>query len=374
MDPMLARHLYVHVPFCRRRCSYCDFSIAVRRTTPVDEFVRGISSELRIRRLNEDRLQLNTLYLGGGTPSQLGGDGVDRLMSTIRDQVELDASAEVTLEANPEDVTPASARTWLASGITRVSLGSQSFDDTVLTWMHRVHSGDAIGRAFHTLREAGFRNLSLDLIFALPPEIPRDWERDLEAATQLGPEHVSLYGLTVEPHTPLARWRDRGAVADCVEDRYEEEFLVAHRSLAAAGFEHYEVSNFGKPDFRSRHNSSYWSQAPYVGLGPSAHGFDGNERRWNEPVYNRWLESVDASRDPVAGLESLTPANRLAESVYLGLRTDRGLELEEAEFESIDRWVDAGWANRRQNHVTLTALGWLRLDALAISLTDLRSR
>src|SRR5205814_10560524 len=188
-------------------------------------------------------------------------------------------NVEITLEANPEDVTPDHAKAWRASGINRVSLGAQSFDDAVLKWMHRSHDAARIGAAVHALRGAGIDNISLDLIFALPAELQRDWERDLELALSLGPNHLSLYGLTVEERTPLARWISRGAIAAPDDDRYAEEYLLAHLRLAASGYHFYEVSNACRGDAESRHNSAYWSGRPYLGLGPAAHSYDGRARR-----------------------------------------------------------------------------------------------
>jgi oxygen-independent coproporphyrinogen III oxidase len=231
------RHVYVHVPFCARRCSYCDFSIAVRRTTPTDEYLAALRTELEGVR----PAIVDTIYFGGGTPSRLGGEGVARLLDVVRERYTSAPAAEVTLEANPEDVTPEAARAWLRAGVNRLSLGAQSFDDRVLSWMHRTHAAAAIERAVRTARDAGFGSISLDLIFSLPESLQRNWERDLHAAIALAPEHVSLYGLTVEPATPLARWRDRGAVTEAPEESYEREYLLAHELLTQAGFEHYEV-------------------------------------------------------------------------------------------------------------------------------------
>jgi oxygen-independent coproporphyrinogen-3 oxidase len=201
----------------------------------------------------------------------------------------------------------------------------------------------------------------------------RDWARDLDLALELRPNHLSVYGLTVEPQTPLGRWTARGQVSEAPEERYEQEFLLAHERLSAAGFEHYEVSNYGLPGHRAIHNSSYWTGAPYLGLGPAAHGFDGERRRWNRPAYAHWLEAVRAGADPLAGEESLGEAERTAEAVYLGLRTIDGLNLRQDEWMTVTAWIDAGWATRRGDVLVLSALGWLRLDALAASLTSLRS-
>jgi oxygen-independent coproporphyrinogen III oxidase len=372
------RHVYLHVPFCARRCAYCDFSIAVRRVVPVEDYVEGIARELALRfvAVEPDRPWLaETLYLGGGTPSRLGGDGIARLLDAVRRRMVLLPGAELTLEANPEDVTPGTLAAWREAGVNRLSLGGQSFDEGVLRWMHRGHDAAAIVRAVEQARDAGFAHVSFDLIFALPPSLGRDWSRDLARAIALSPSHLSLYGLTVEPGTPLGRWRDRGEAAEAPEEQYEREFLEAHARLTAAGFAHYEVSNFAGSGGRSRHNSAYWQGVPYAGLGPSAHEYDGAVRRWNVGPYAEWLRRLRDGADPAEGSETLSAANRVAEAVYLGLRTSDGLLLVgDAERSRVVRWVEAGWATLAGDRLTLTATGWLRLDALAADLTLARSR
>jgi len=256
-----------------------------------------------------------------------------------------------------------------------LSIGAQSFDDRVLAWMHRTHDAAAIARSVAAARRGGIENVSLDLIFALPQEIDRSWTRDVASALDLEPSHVSLYGLTVEPHTPLGRWQSRGDVNEAPDERYESEFLYAHHAMTGAGFEHYEVSNFGRAGRRSRHNSSYWSESPYAGLGPSSHEFDGHNRRWNTSAYVDWLRAVGSGRDPLEGREELSLENRTAERVYLGLRTTDGLVLSDPESQRAKAWIDAGWATiDGDRRIRLTPLGWLRLDALAADLTLVRSR
>jgi putative oxygen-independent coproporphyrinogen III oxidase len=371
---MLPRHLYVHVPFCARRCSYCDFSIAVRDVVPVDEYVDAVGAELALRFAGNEPWELDTLYFGGGTPSRLGAAGVARLLATICRRVTLVPDAEVTLEVNPEDATAQAAAAWRSAGVNRVSLGTQSFDDRALAWMRRTHDGARAEHAVEVVRAAGIDNVSLDLIFALPTVLERSWESDLERALGLAPSHVSLYGLTVEQATPLGRWVERGEVAEPPEERYEEEFLRAHDAMTAAGFEHYEVSNFARPGRRSRHNWAYWSGAAYAGIGPAAHGFDGGHRRWNVAPYEQWRRRLATGLDPVGGTEALTAENRVTEAVYLGLRTAAGLRLSGGEVGSVRPWIQAGWATVEDGaRLVLRAPGWLRLDALTQSLTAARS-
>jgi oxygen-independent coproporphyrinogen III oxidase len=369
---MPPRHLYIHIPFCARRCSYCDFSIAVRSTTPVDEYVKALGTELDGLRPELEGAILDTVYLGGGTPSRLGGLGIADVLATVRDRARISDGPEITIEANPDDVNDMAVAHWVAAGVNRVSLGSQSFDDAALKWMHRTHDASQIGRAVQTLRRGGIDNISLDLIFALPAHLGRSWESDLVRALDLEPAHLSLYGLTVEAKTPIARWADRGATVQGSEESYEEEFLAAHAMMAAAGYEHYEVSNFALPGMTSRHNSSYWTGAPYAGVGPSAHSFDGATRRWNVAAYSEWIRRLEKGERVMAGEETLTEENRAIERVYLGLRTRHGLEITDDEMGRAQGWRAAGWAvidDPLQNpRVRLTPMGWLRLDSLAADL------
>jgi len=386
---MPPKHLYIHVPFCARRCSYCDFSIAVRAKTPIDEFTSALRAELALGPV--DGATLDTVYLGGGTPSRLGGIGIASVISAVRERAQIASNAEVTIEANPDDVSDIAVAQWLAAGVNRISLGAQSFDDSVLKWMHRTHDSSQIARAVNAIRRGGIENISLDLIFALPAHLDRDWTNDVARALDLEPSHVSLYGLTVEAHTPIARWADRGAVVEGSETQYEEEFLHAHDAMSAAGFEHYEVSNFSRPSEASRHNSAYWTGVPYAGIGPSAHSFDGTARRWNVAAYAEWVRRLSTSKPPMGGEEFLTAENRDTEEVYLGLRTRRGLEIGELELPVARTWQAAGWVEVDQlgavptsamreagerslgSRIRLTPTGWLRLDSLAADLAARRS-
>jgi oxygen-independent coproporphyrinogen-3 oxidase len=369
-----ARHVYVHVPFCARRCSYCDFAIAVRRTVPVDEYIDALDREIRIRAGTWRASSMDTIYLGGGTPSRLGPGGVQRVLELVRSHFRQSPGAEVTVEANPEDVSPEAATRWREAGVTRVSLGIQSFSDDVLRWMHRTHDASQARQAASILTASGFDDWSLDLIFALPPEIERSWADDLTQAIDLGSSHISCYGLTVEPHTPLVRWRDRGQVHEADDERYEAEFLEADRLLTSAGFEHYEVSNYGRRNRRAVHNSAYWQRVSYVGFGPSAHSFSGAGRRWNAREYVAWRDLLLAGRDPVEGTEELDPAAVAIEEAYLGLRTLEGLPINPKNASDFGLWSDRGWAVMVDHRGRLTPTGWLRLDSLVAALTDVRSR
>jgi oxygen-independent coproporphyrinogen III oxidase len=369
-----AAHVYVHVPFCARRCVYCDFSIAVRSRVPVDEYLGTLDREWSLRH-PDGAGRLDTLYFGGGTPSKLGGEGVARMLGVARRHASLDSRTEVTLEANPEDVNEESARAWREAGVTRVSLGVQSFNDDLLQWMHRTHDAATARRAVHVLREVGLSNVSIDLIFATPPHLPREWTADLNEALDLDLPHVSIYGLTVEPHTPLGRRVARQDSSEAPEESFEREFIQAHDTLTNAGYDHYEVSNYGRPDAQSRHNWAYWSRRPYIGLGPSAHEFEGRARRWNVDAYAHWMAKLERYEDPIGGAEVLEPEQVTAEEMYLGLRTIAGVPIQPGDQHHAAKWVSAGWMKSGvDDRLRLTSTGWLRLDTIASDLTALRSR
>src|ERR1051326_5614701 len=247
-------HLYIHVPFCARRCSYCDFAIAVRREVPSAAFAQAIEREWAAWQDHpswDTSPGLDPVYFGGGTPSRLEPGAIARLLEGFAARRPLAADAEVTLEANPEDVTPGAAAAWRAAGINRVSLGAQSFAPNVLAWMHRTHDAQAIGAAVATLRSAGIENLSLDLIYALPDALERDWPADVERRLALEPAPPSLYGLTGGPRAPLGRWTARGETVPAADERAAREYLDAHERLTARGFDHYEVSNAARTGCRA---------------------------------------------------------------------------------------------------------------------------
>ncbi|MBI2403677.1 MAG: radical SAM family heme chaperone HemW [Gemmatimonadetes bacterium] len=379
------KHVYLHVPFCRRRCSYCDFSIAVRRAIPAAQYVAAIKRErdLLFASGEWDDQPLQTLYLGGGTPSLLPPESVAELVAFFlgsSSRFPFPASRfptgrrglEVTIEANPDDVTPPVAAAWRAAGVNRVSLGVQSFSPAILRWMHRTHRAGQAGKAVRALRRAGFDNVSLDLIFALPGALRPNLRRDLEKALALEPDHLSVYGLSVEPRTPLARWISAGAIAPSGDERYADEFLLAHEVLTDAGFEHYEVSNYARPGRRSRHNAAYWTGEPYAGLGPAAHGFAGRTRRWNISPWAAYERTVHQGKSPEAGREILSEEERSLERVYLGLRTRSGvarLHLGSEAEALLEDAVQAGLLERRGRRIRATPKGWLALDAMVARLS-----
>lgn len=322
---MPLNHLYIHVPFCSGKCFYCDFfSLNAPKLIPV--WFTAIQKELA---LYADRLgQLDTIYFGGGTPSLLEPEIIAKLTDKIGEATEIGSNAEITLEANPEDVSPRKAEAWLTAGINRISLGVQSLDDRELAFLGRRHSAQDSLAAIDTLRRTGFRNLSLDFIYGLPGQALRSWEDTLARAADISPEHLSCYQLTIEPGTRLGRLSEKGEVEPIGPEQAREFFLTTRKSLRKHGYKGYEVSNFARtPEHASRHNSAYWTHRPYLGLGPAAHSFDGRARWWNPDSINRYGELFESGEGPAPDREELTAEDLRLEEVGLGLRTLTGVRL-----------------------------------------------
>lgn len=321
-----AAGIYVHVPYCRRRCPYCDFSIEIRRADAA--FVDAVAAELRAR-AQEVPLPAASLSLGGGTPSALPTEAVAEVIAHVR-AAGLADDAEISLEANPEDVTPTVARAWRAAGVTRVSLGVQSFDDGVLGWLGRVHRTEQARAAVRAVMDAGIAQVGVDLIVGVPGEGPTRIARDLDVVDELGVGHVSAYLLTVEPGTPLVRLIARGVRGAVDDDHQADAYQLVQQLLVHRGFLQYEISSYARPGHESRHNRLYWAHAPYLGAGPGAHSLrelaDGSVvRRHNSARLMVWLaDPAGAAHDD----ETLVPAHALREAVAFGLRDlARGVDL-----------------------------------------------
>jgi oxygen-independent coproporphyrinogen III oxidase len=372
-------HLYIHVPFCVRRCVYCDFAVTATSAAPVDAWLQAITVELAQWRDGQGwtaPLRLRTLYVGGGTPSLLGTGAMPRLAETLAPFAGWDADVEWTAEANPESFTDELARDWVAAGVNRVSLGAQTFHEPTLRWMGRLHGAAGPARAMAAARAAGLENVSIDLIFGLPDALERDWDRDLLQAIALEPEHVSLYGLTAEAGTPLGRRVQQGAERLADEDSYAEQYRMAVDRLGAAGFTHYEVSNFARPGRESRHNQAYWQHRPYVGLGPGAHSFVPPDRSWNVRDWAEYRSRLAAGESPREGAETLCGPELDLEATWLGLRARNGLavaSLTRGQQALVGTWQAAGLASCADGQVRLTTEGWLLLDRLAVELDGLGS-
>ncbi len=366
--------VYVHAPFCARRCCYCDFAVEVQRHPDSVEWLAAIRTELEwLEGSGRVRLspELETLYVGGGTPSVLDPRHVAELAAVVGRERTRAPGFEWTVEANPESFRAQVAKQWVKGGVNRVSFGVQSFSPAALRWMGRLHLADEAGEALEAARAAGIRNLSVDLIFGLPGTVSRDWKGDLERALGLEAPHVSLYGLTVEKGTPLARAVGEERITLCGETRYRDEYLLAAETLARAGYEHYEVSNFALPGFASRHNTACWQGAPYLGLGNGAHSYCDGRRWWNERGWTAYRDRVARSGSARAGGEVPTPQQARLEAVWLALRTRAGLDataVGTAASPVVGRWEAAGLAEREGGAVRLTPEGWLILDVLTLEL------
>jgi oxygen-independent coproporphyrinogen-3 oxidase len=318
--------LYVHIPFCESKCTYCHFAIDPRR--PDDErqerYTRAVLAEMP----SAEPSSADTLYFGGGTPSLLSLERLTRLVHAARERFSLPPGAEITLEANPRDLEADGYRSLLTLGVNRMSLGVQSLDDAVLVEMGRHHSAADSRRAVENARRAGFANLNLDLILGWPGETRERWRRGLDGLLALAPDHVSLYVLEVEGKTALTHRQKQGRLAlpddDLVADLYEETV----ERFAAGGLERYEISNFARPGFESRHNGKYWDDAPFLGFGMSAHSYRDGRRWWNHDRFATYCRAVEqgGAAAAVAGERHLAPRERAAEALFTGLRRRDGID------------------------------------------------
>lgn len=372
--PVPVDAVYVHAPFCARRCGYCDFAVTVRRTGDVEGWAEALGRELALVRregLFAPAATVGSLYVGGGTPSLLGPDAMAALADVLGRERLSAPDLEWTAEANPESFTEAVAAGWARAGLDRVSLGVQTFHEPALRWMGRLHGADGARRAVATARAAGLANVSVDLIFGLPGALGRPWREDLERVLELDVPHVSLYGLTVEPGTPLGRAVAEGREPPVDEARYQEEFLLAAELLAGAGYLHYEVSNFARPGAESRHNLVYWRGGAYLGLGNGAHSYAHPVRRWNVRSWDDYQGRLAAGATAEAGRETLDDAAAALERVWLGLRTSDGYPTARAGAAAralVATWARRGLAEADDARVRLTPRGWLLLDHLAVEL------
>jgi oxygen-independent coproporphyrinogen III oxidase len=319
--------LYVHVPFCRTKCIYCDF-YSTTQTGLVDGWFEALEQEILLRKQAATRF--DSLYIGGGTPTVLGCDGLARLFAILRDHFTFLEDIEITVEANPDDASDVLLARLKSLGVNRLSFGVQSFEDKELTFLKRRHDSAGAQAALEAARREGFSNIGIDLIYGLPGQTKKGWLGTLERALSFSPAHLSCYQLTVEGKTPLALLAESGRVTLPGDEKERSLFLLTSRHLEARGFVHYEVSNFASSeDFLCRHNEKYWSHVPYLGLGPSAHSFDGARRWWNHRTLERYCRALGKGEAPVEDSEVLTPDQIELERCYLGLRTRRGVALED---------------------------------------------
>jgi putative oxygen-independent coproporphyrinogen III oxidase len=370
--------LYLHVPFCSAICPYCDFAVVRDAAGRREGFVASLQRELLWwGRRDFPGGAFDTVYLGGGTPSALEGGQLERVLAALRQHLPVADDAWLTLEANPEDVTIESVARWRAVGVGTLSLGVQSFDDAALRFLGRRHDGDAARRSVAVALAAGFPIVSVDLIYGLPTQTASAWRRDLASAAELAPQHLSCYQLTVHAGTPFALQRERGRLRELAEPAQAQLFRLTHEELAARGYAAYEVSNFARsPEHRSRHNRKYWRHAPYLGLGPSAHSFDGGARWWNERGLAGWEAALAGGEAPIAGREQIGAPELALEHLLLGLRSADGVDLRRmaalghplAEHPLLPALIDEGKVRLAQDRLYATLAGWSVADGLAAAL------
>lgn len=369
--------IYIHVPFCKKACHYCNFHFSTQLQLKSD-LVAAICKEAVLRKtfLQET---VDTIYFGGGTPSLLSGMELEILLNTLNEHYTVAPNAEITLEANPDDINMEKLSHWHQAGINRLSIGIQSFFEEDLRWMNRAHNAEQAKHCIELAQTAGFYNLTIDLIYGTPGLTNERWKQNIETALTLGIPHLSCYALTVEPNTALDVMVRKGTKEEVDANHQATHFHILTETLQNAGFEHYEISNFAKPGFRSKHNSSYWQGKPYLGLGPSAHSFDGQvTRQWNisnNPIY---ISSLQQGMIPFES-ETLTTVQRINEYLMTSLRTIEGISL---------NFLEKKWGEERKQailkaaqvhvaqqniqlqdqHIILTAQGKFLADGIAADL------
>jgi oxygen-independent coproporphyrinogen III oxidase len=369
--------VYIHIPFCRSHCSYCDFATGMYEDGPAEAYVRALLREIATWCEVEQPSNVDTIYFGGGTPSLLTPKQISQILEAVHARFHIKPGAEVTMEMNPGDggVSPAMKRETMREfrqlGINRASFGAQSFDDRELKQLGRTHSSQDIHETFSDLREAGFNNINFDLIAGLPGQTLKRWERNLDQAVRMRPEHLSLYLLEVHEGTPLADQIQRGMRPEPDSDLAAEMYRLMIDRMCAAGYQHYEISNFCRPGFESRHNTKYWTGDPYYGFGCSAHSYDGARRRWaNERDTAKYVSLIESDQSPIVERTDLSEDEARSESVFLSLRLMRGVNLNDyrARFgkdlrnqfaADLDRLCDAGLIEIDEHLLKLTPRGAL---------------
>lgn len=357
--------IYIHIPFCKSRCIYCGFY----STTLLDlrkKYINAVCREMELRK-NYIREPFSTIYLGGGTPSLLDEAELTKLFQYINNVYDVDRNAEITMECNPDDITPKFTNMLSRLPINRVSMGAQTFADSRLRLLHRRHNSDEVKHAVKLLREAGIKNISIDLMFGFPDESLSQWKEDISAALALNVEHISAYSLMYEEDTPLWKMLDTGKVKEIDEELSLTMFKELVCQLTDAGYEHYEISNFARPGYRSRHNSSYWHQVPYIGLGAAAHSFDLNSRQWNVADLKLYIEEINNGIIPMER-EELDNDTTFNDIITTALRTSDGIDLNAMEtrlgkryrntlISAAGKHIEQGLLEIRHDRLRLTAEG-----------------
>jgi oxygen-independent coproporphyrinogen III oxidase len=380
------RHLYVHFPFCARICPYCAFYKTRGNATEVARFCEALVRELEHqgtapslravgstepeakspRRSRERRSLLipSTIYFGGGTPTALTTSQLEFILTAFQQGLDLSELKEWTIEANPGSVSAKKAAALRDGGLNRISLGVQSWDNELLHLLGREHDAAQAEESFRIFRGAGFSNISIDLMFALPGQTERQWRDSLQKTIALGPEHISTYCLTYEEDTEFLARFERGEFS--VNDETEARFLeLAMTTLERAGYEHYEISNYSRPGFRSEHNRAYWRGMDYIGIGPSAFSTRGFERWQNVANHNEYARRLFANESPIASVEKLTPAMKRTEHIALGLRTREGIVADTIDQNQAKELISSGLLSRQAKRFALTRAGKLLADSVA---------
>jgi oxygen-independent coproporphyrinogen-3 oxidase len=369
--------IYIHIPFCRRACHYCNFHFSTSLKGKND-FLEALLKEIGLQKDYLDNEPVGTIYFGGGTPSLLEENELQSIVSALRRHFNIDAAAEVTLEANPDDITPEKLVSWKMAGINRLSIGIQSFFEEDLRWMNRAHSAEQARASIQLAQEAGFHNLTIDLIYGSPTLSDANWQQNIETAVKSGVPHLSCYALTVEPGTALDLMIKKNKMPATDAEVQARQFKQLMHEMERYGYEHYEISNFARPGMRSRHNSAYWSGKRYLGLGPSAHSYNGNSRQWNVAGNALYVQALQRNELPFEK-EELTDKQRINEYIMTSLRTIEGLDMsyivhhfgqeavERLQFTS-RKYLDSGKLFIRDNHLQLTNEGKLFADGIASDL------
>jgi oxygen-independent coproporphyrinogen-3 oxidase len=366
---MTAAGLYVHIPFCSSRCSYCDFATGLYQSELAERYVCGLLNEIRAWQHRSEIV--DTIYFGGGTPSLLAPAQLERILASLYERFKIANGPEITLEINPGSATPEKLRAFRSLGVNRASFGAQTFDDTELAKLGRSHNSADTLRTFAELRDAGFANVSFDLIAGLPGQTLEGWQRNIKQALELAPEHLSFYLLEVHSGTPLAEHIRRGIQPQPDDDLAGVMYEWMLEQAVAAGYEHYEISNLCRPGFHSRHNVKYWTAAPYYGFGCSAHSYDGDTRRWsNQRDVLKYVEMIESGASPVVEEQQLAPTDVRAEALFLGMRLMQGVDLRryresfgvdlrDEHADDLDRFCKAGLVELDGDLIRLTRTGAL---------------
>lgn len=367
---------YIHIPFCAQKCSYCDFHFSTTFGTYRSQMIAAICTEIQLRKTENNQQTITTIYFGGGTPSILTSQELEQLIGTIAQHYQLSDTVEITLECNPDDCSLEHLLAWKDLGISRLSIGIQSFQSDQLAWMNRSHSSEQAKKAVQIARQVGFNEISVDLIYGLPELSLEDWRAQLRQVISLGVDHISAYCLTVEQKTTLAAWVKSGKIRPLSDDLQSEQFELLVDELAAHGFEQYEISNFASKQRYSKHNTAYWQGIPYIGVGPSAHGFDGQTRYWNKANNKQYMQFL-AKNELLETRETLSLTDQFNELIMLGLRTKWGVNktqlvelqpLTEQWLRLKNQYITQDMLIETETHLLLTTAGRLLADAIAADL------